>query len=157
MNQELIEQIKKLRAIEPDLAFKANSRNLILSYKTKKPFFNFIFNRPVLAWSGVLAMAAVILAITTAVLSKPKEAFSSSFDAQKLNQEFSEMNINIQLNEIKYQQNVNQAITSALTEISQTQTKHLNSSVLEKEKNEMETSLSESKSQIDELLNQAAF
>ncbi len=155
MNQELIGQIKKLRAIEPDSAFKANSRNLILSHKTKKPLF--VFNWPVFAWSGAIAMAAVLLTVTAAFFSKPKEVFSSSFDAQKLNKEFSEMNINIQLKEIGYQQNVNQTITSALSEISQTQTKHLNASVLEKEKNEMEASSSEPGSQIEELLNQAAF
>ncbi len=154
MNQYLLEKIKNLQAVEPEAAFKLNSRNLILSHKTKKPLFAFNFNWPVWAWSGAVAMAAILITITTAILSKPKEAFSSSFDAQKLNKEFSDLNINLQLSEIKYQQKVDQAINSALTEITETQTKHLNASVLEKEESEMETQPSES--QIDELLDQVA-
>jgi hypothetical protein len=151
MNQELIDYIKKLQNIQPDPIFREKCRTAVLSYKTKKPFWRM----PVLAWSGVFAILALIFATGIAIFSKPKEAFSS-FDEHKINKEFANLNINIQLNEIKYQQKVNQTINSALTEISESQIKHLNIDVLEKEKNEIDASSTEI-NQIEELLNQVVF
>ncbi len=153
LNNQLIEQLKRLKTIEPDPIFKERGRVLILA-RTKKLAPRFRFSLPILTWSGVFAAVVIILTIATADLAKPKEALSSSFDSKKLNEEFSNLNVNIQLNEIKYQQNVNQTINSALTEISQTQAKHLNQSILQKEASDLDfSSETQSKSQqIDQLL-----
>jgi len=85
-----------------------------------------------------------------------KQVSSASLDSQKLNQEFNNLSINIQLDEISYRQDVNQTIASALSEISGTNAKHLNSSILEKEISGLKINQNQN-GEIDEMLESVMF
>ncbi|MGC9603015.1 MAG: hypothetical protein ABSF47_00920 [Minisyncoccia bacterium] len=69
-----------------------------------------------------------------------------------LNQEFANMKINIELNDIDYSQNVSQTITSAISEISNNKGNHLNQGILQSENNDMSLDVTNSSSEIDQLL-----
>lgn len=152
MNQKLIQQLNKLKSIEPDPTFAKNCRHLILAFKPAKtkPVF---FNWPALIWAGSFAL--ILLVFATNYLSPQKQNLSS-LDSNKLNQEFDNLNINIQLNEITYQQEINQGIASALTEIGETNIKHLNRSLLEEEQDKINFPDSDD-SKINEMLNRVIF
>ena len=153
MNQELIQQLNKLKAIEPDPAFAKSCRHLILTLKPMqtKPVF---FNWPALVWAGGLALIMLVFAANYLLL--PQKGNLSSLDSNKLNQEFDNLDINIQLNEITYQQKINQDIASALTEIGETNIKHLNRSLLEEEQNNIDFQ-DPSNPEINEMLNRIIF
>jgi len=150
MNQEIIQQLNKLKLIKPDPVFAARSRILIFKSASKtSPVF-----LPRLVWFA--APAVIILAVIISNFGGPKQTLTSLNNSEKLDQEFNNLAINIQIQKITYQQNINQTIASALTEISDTQTKHLNRSVLEREDNSF--SLPEDKNaEINDLLNKIIF
>ena len=147
MNHDLIQKLNNLKPIAPDAVFVKKCRDALLSVRTKK---SPVFNWPVFVWSGAFAVLALAVSISV-VLTAPKQAVSASLDPNKLNKEFNNLAINIQLQEISYRQNINQTITSALSEISDTNTKHLNKAILEKEKNDLNASQPQEQ-KIDELL-----
>ena len=153
-NKEIITQLKKLHSIEPDPAFIRSSRSLILST-------NRVPARPrIWLWAGAATVTFTLFIIVAAASYQtffpPKLTVSSSFNSESLEQEFQNLTINIQLEEIKYQQKVNQAIVSALNEIQNTHPSHLNNSLLESE--EADIYLDESiNPRIDKLLERAIF
>ena len=152
MKQELIKELIKLRSIEPNRAFVKKCRLLILEKTAQKPV---IVLWPRIVWIG--ALAGLLLIITLPNLISRKQLNTASLNnVEKLSREFNEMAINIQLKEISYQQNINQAIASALTEISDTQIKHLNQSILEKEDNGFDVSNNQNQ-EINDLLNKVIF
>jgi len=69
-----------------------------------------------------------------------------------LNQEFTSMKINIELEDIDYSQNVNQTIASAISEISNNKGNHLNQGILQSENNDLNLDVTSSSSEIDQLL-----
>ncbi len=153
-NKGIITQLKKLRFIEPDPAFVRSSRSLILST-------NRVLARPrIWLWASAATVTFTLFIIVAAAsyhtFFSPKLTLSSSFNSESLEQEFSNLTINIQLEEIKYQQKMNQAIVSALNEIQNTHPSHLNNSLLKSE--EADIYLDESiNPRIDELLEKAIF
>lgn len=153
MNQDLIQKLNNLKFIEPDAVFVKKCRSEILALKPRKPF---AFAWPVLIWSGGFAvlLIAAILSFTT---TTQKQLPTTSLNSHKLNQEFDNLTINIQLQEIRYQQNINQTIASALNEIGDTNTKHLNSSILEKEKSDLLNVNQSQNPEIDQLLESVIF
>jgi hypothetical protein len=77
--------------------------------------------------------------------------------AEALSNEFNNLSVNIELRQITYNQNVNQTISSALTEITNNKLNHLNPAVLQSESSSVDpTAAPASNPQIDALLNQAA-
>lgn len=152
MENEILRQLHNLRSITPDPAFSARSRSLILE-KTKPPFFAW----PVLAYAGVFAVILVVsFSIITLFQARTPSLSLSSLNTTNLDQELKNLGINFQLEELSYQQAVNQTIASALGEISDNQIGHLNPSLLEAEKEnaELETF---SNPQIEKLLNEVLF
>ncbi|MCP6720065.1 MAG: hypothetical protein KJI72_01920 [Patescibacteria group bacterium] len=151
-NKEIITQLKRLRYIEPDSAFARGSRSIVLSVNHGRT------RSQIWLWTSATAVTFLFLAavISYNALFSSKPVLSSSFNPESLEQEFSNLTINIQLEEIKYQQSVNQAIASALNEIQNTYPRHLNNSLLESE--EAGINLDESiNPYIDELLEKAIF
>ncbi len=146
--QKLLQQLHNLKTIEPSPAFREKSRGLILKIPPKT---NYIEWRT-LSWAGITAMVLLILVIGSN-LSKP---VISSLDENRLNKELNNLNINIQLQEISYQQKINQTIASALNEISDNDVRHLNKSLLETEQNNINANDSFNP-EIDKLLNQIIF
>jgi len=150
MNQDLIKKLNNFKQIEPDAAFLEKCRGRILALSSK-PEKRFVLSWPVFALSGTFVAIVLIGVLSLAFIFPEQRVSSASFDSQKLNQEFDNLSINIQLKEVKYHQDVNQTIASALSEISGTKTKHLNSSILEKEKNDLEINQNQN-GEIDEML-----
>jgi hypothetical protein len=116
--------------IKPDFGFQARSRAIILSTAKKHHRYQ-IFSLPSWAWIGTFAALFLVMTFATTFFSP--QGVSLSLNPEKINREFEDLKINIELQEISYRQDVDQAIASALTEISDNRTQHLNSSILESE------------------------
>ena len=152
MSTELnhIQQLRRLRAIQPDSEFVRNSRASGLAVRPRTTYEK---GGPVLLWFGATAVAIIMIGfITTFSIFSVKPVLSASLDAQNITNEFDGLNINIELREVKYQQSANQTIASAISEISDTSTKHLNNSVLEEENKQANTDDSSLNGDIDKLL-----
>lgn len=141
--KELQTQLKKFRAIGPTEAFKNKTLSLILQNNRRTPVFNW-------RWIWAPALATIILTITIGgrILSaKP----ALSFSAEGLRSEFNGLDINIELKEISYRQEINQEIASAITEIGDSRTRHLSPSLLESEAGSLNLNI-EGNSEIEGLL-----
>ena len=153
LHKELITQLKKFRTIEPDLVYTKTSRSVIVT--TQKPAFalpQFFWKHA--ATSAFVIIIAFVLSLYALTLSRP--SISASLDPKSLENEFQNMTINIQLEEISYQQEANQAIASALDEIQNTSVRHLNNSLIRSEEENIK--LDEATNPyIDELLNSVIF
>lgn len=151
MHEEHIHQLKQLRSIAPDPAFLARSKNSILNSRKAAGFKLSDFKMPVWAFAGLAAVAVFALGISLSLSFLSPKPVLSALDPSKLNKEFDNLGINIQLREIKYEQAIDQTITSAISEIGSSGTRHLNSSLLEQEQKNIEDNF-ENHSEIDELL-----
>ncbi|MEK7630034.1 MAG: hypothetical protein AAB432_01455 [Patescibacteria group bacterium] len=148
MNQDHIQKLKKLKLIEPDPVFLKKSRVLILSAKSVNTS---AFRWPVLVWTMSSVFAVLIIGFIVSISILPaKPVLSAALDTQSLNNEFTNLNISIQLQEINYDQSVGQTINSAIGEIKNNAVKHLNDAVLKNESAGL--NLEESSSQINQLL-----
>jgi len=148
MNETIIKQLKKLKAIEPDANFASMSRRSILAMKTESrmPFWKVNF-RMVAGLSGAVAA----LAAWVFLFSGPS-ASTAFASPELLNQEFTNMNINVEVQQIDYRQNVNKTITSAISEISSNKLSHLNQEVLNSEVGSFSSDATGTDPQIDQLL-----
>ncbi|KKT90821.1 MAG: hypothetical protein UW92_C0025G0003 [Candidatus Jorgensenbacteria bacterium GW2011_GWA2_45_13] len=147
-------QLKKLQAIRPDEGFVLRTRQAILLEKPRMSW-GYILKTHEIASAGVFVFAAATLFLLassgTTTFTGGKPVLSSLQNTNGLQQELSDMNISIQLNEISFQTDADKAITAAITEIADTKTSHLNPEMLKFEQN---TTVPESGSnpKIDELL-----
>ncbi len=131
----IIQQLKRLSSIEPDPVFTARLRSTIvdvprLHVEKSRPFLR--WRALALAGSGIFVALAVII---TTQLSEPVTVRASSLDTTVLTKEFDELTLNIRLKEIGYQAEVNNIISEAVGEIVNTQTNHLNPSLIDAEQN----------------------
>ncbi|MEK7464240.1 MAG: hypothetical protein AAB617_00475 [Patescibacteria group bacterium] len=147
MEDTLIKQIRGLSKIGPDPSFARKSRSLVLGFEHPKRAYMPVWS---FALSGIALFCLVVLASYYMVF-KTSPVYAS-LNSENINQEFNDLGINIQLQEISYQQNNNQAISSALREIKDSKIKHLNSSLLESEDKEMNVG-DATNADIDDLLN----
>jgi hypothetical protein len=132
MHNDIIEQLKTLKTIAPDEGFAQRSRTFILSAvpdQTTRRQVRFI---PWLQFAGALAFAALLLLISP-LLPSAQPVLSSSLDPARLANEFNGLSVNLQLQEVHYQQGTNQTVTSAMNEIVDTKTRHLNPDTLNAE------------------------
>ena len=149
--KDLINKLYQLRTVKPDASFATRSRSLI-----------FAMEKPVYRWSlfwslaGAVALIMLIFAVSFSNFGGSVPTVSASLNPDKLSQEFNNLSINIELREITYHQAVNQTIASALTEITDNRTKHLNSDFLKSEEQSLNPD-SIMNPAIDELLNQVIF
>lgn len=151
MNPNILEQLKTLKKIVPDAEFAARSRRAILVVSPERRTRLVFVSWSRMAW-GAAALAAVFV-FAFFFPGAPKTVPIASADA--LSSEFNNLSINIELKQISYNQNANQTISSALTEISGTSTNHLNPSVLKAESDPFDPNAPVSNPEIDKLLNQA--
>lgn len=126
--RSIIKEIKLLKEVKPDPAFVERARNLVL---TAKPHL-----RLVPSWAtGVALVAVILILIGSGILfSSGNPSISSSLKKDSLVEEFNKMDINLQIDEITYSQDIHKTIASALTEISDSKANHMNPSILEAEK-----------------------
>lgn len=132
MSQQIHKQLERLRQISPDPRFAARARLSVLSQKQNisyiETFVSFV-KKPMVVGSFAFALALFVL---ISVLS-PTVSVSSLKDTNTLNQEISDLSINIHLKEISYQQNADSMIMAAITEIKDTKVSHLNQKTLNSE------------------------
>lgn len=148
MNEQIIEQLKKFRSVEPDARFMAGSRRTILALRKEEPAFSWLSFR----FAG--AMAGIVAAVAAAVfMFSGPSATTALASPEALNQEFANLNINVELKEIDYRENVNQTVSSALSEITDSKISHLNQSVLESESDDLNLETTSTNPQVDDLLN----
>lgn len=152
--QEIINQLNELKAIEPEKGFVQRTRGLILAVPAIKPAR--IWGWP-LVWAGVAAVLLLALTLTFANPLTAKPKLSVFFNQQDLKQEFNNLSVKIQLQEIAYRQNLDSAIGLALNEISDRQPDHLNPALLQKEQAGLETDGANKQKEINDLLNQVIF
>lgn len=149
----LNQQLKRLKAIVPDRGVMARSRAAILTERQKMPLgilVSSFFSRPVAIGAGVFAAIVAAIALTHPFTQAP--VVSSLENTQALTQELNDLTINIQLQDISYQNEANQTVAAAITEIADTKTNHLNTGVLKSEQKSAEPS-GNTNPEIDNLLN----
>lgn len=152
MNDQIIRQLKRLSAIMPDRNFAAVSRRTILALKINEP----VFAWPNLRFVSALVSFVAVVAVSV-VLFSGNNASTALASPEVLNQEFNNLNINIELKEVDYRQNTNQTIASALSEISDNKVRHLNQDVLRSESGNLDLNSDGTNPQIDQLLDKVIF
>jgi hypothetical protein len=153
MNQDILEQLKSLKKIVPDAGFSARTRHIILAAPVAERAWPAFFGWAKLAFGGLAVVAVLFIAVILPGLPKTVPIAS----AEALSNEFNNLSVNIELQQITYNQNVNQTISSALTEITNNKLNHLNPAVLQSESSSVDpTAVPASNPRIDALLNQAA-
>lgn len=137
MNQkEIISRLERLRSIDPNQAFFSRSKKTVLALEPGgRRAFGFGLFSPMF-FGGVffvlIAVAVGFLVFFSPVAGKPAYA---SLNSENLNKELDSLTISIQLQEIQYHQSIEKTISSALHEVGNSETRHLNKDVLELEGN----------------------
>lgn len=148
-------QLKQLKAITPDRDFAARAKLQILGGERQTVVAalpRFSVSRSSWAWLGAGLSTALIAVVMMIPLAFPEQTYAS-LNVENIANEYGNLPINIQLKEISYEQNVNQTIATALTEVSDTKIKHLNTEILKTE--QAETLLPESSTtDVDAMLQQ---
>jgi hypothetical protein len=143
-----IENLKILKQVKPDNAFVKGTKNLILATKPHTKHL------PIWATSLALMSAFILLITSGIIISNQNPTISSSLNESFLTEEFNDMDLNLQIEEITYSQDIHDTIASALNEISNSKTNHMNSSIIESENdyiNQLENV--ENEEEINNLLN----
>lgn len=152
MQNDIFEQLKDLRSVAPDADFAARTKRIILAEPRGRAVWPTLVGWPKVVFGGLATAAVLLLAVILPGMPKTVPIAS----AEALNNEFNGLSINIELQQISYNQNVNQTIASALSEITTNKLNHLNPAVIQAEGNSLDPNLPASDPQIDALLNQAA-
>lgn len=159
MEDNLILQLKKLRAVEPNTAWSANARRVVLASRmttTAMPTFarTRIFSRTFWIIAPTFAAIAILLVIApTFMNNSDSTALSqSALNPTNIEEELAGLSINIQINEIRYQETAQKTVASAISEITDTEMPHLSPSLLENELPPLELTSPRDES-IDSLLN----
>ncbi|MCX6788298.1 MAG: hypothetical protein NTZ36_00230 [Candidatus Jorgensenbacteria bacterium] len=152
------EQLKQLRTIEPDRDFAIRAKYAIIGNRDiRESSFSlprFSFSRNAWALSGAGLTAILLLIIVAVPLAFPKPTLSASLSPETLIGEYGNLPINIQLKEITYEQTVSQTISSAISEVSDTKTSHLNSDLINSEAQKNASIDDTGAKNVDTLLNQ---
>ncbi len=120
MENKIIKNLKQLKKIEPDSEFVRQTRYLILGRNGSQSLsFGSAFN---LKWYFLAPALLVFLVAVFSVKVLPAiqtREISERFTPNQLNSELQALNIDIQVKEISYRQNINQTIASVLDELVQ--------------------------------------
>ena len=157
MNQkEITNQLEKLRSINPDQIFFSRSKRVVLAIEPNRRIgFGLGLFSPIFlggAFVVLIAVAAGSIVFFSSVAERPAYA---SLNSEKINKELDSLTINIRLQEIQYNQSIKKTISSALREIGNDETRHLNKDVLELEKDALDIPPSSAPSEtVDDLLDE---
>ncbi len=152
--KNIIESLKKLSQIQPDAEYSRFSKLAILNAPAL-PINN--ERSRIINWQVAFSLAGLLLVLITGNLMHNFKPTAPNLNAQALETELSNLNIDIQLAKIGYSQKVDETVSLALSEIGQKQTNHLNPIILESEKtilNAEPSSDNQNKKEIDSLLDQ---
>ncbi|MFH1193289.1 MAG: hypothetical protein V1656_03175 [Candidatus Jorgensenbacteria bacterium] len=148
MHNDIVSQLKILKTIAPEEGFGRRSRALILSHPAERPRLT-----PWFQLAGALAFAALILVLSP-LFPSAQPVLSSSLDPARLTDEFNSFPVNIQLDEIRYQQGANLTVTSAMNEVTDTRTQHMNATTLNAEVPALPADEDQASNQINQLLDE---
>lgn len=118
---DLIKKIKILKGIEPDQYFSNNLRRLFLiSSKKQSPDLprSFVFNNLKAIFALSLAVIVVFIILIGINFRSIYTPYVASLDKNGINDELSQSDINIYLNEVSYWQENEKQLTSAFGQIS---------------------------------------
>lgn len=134
MNPEIAKKLHMLRAISPDRGAMERGKREILAIPNGG-FSVRVFWREQPAWRRTLAyaFAVALLLIIPALSVNRGPSLSSLKDADKLSAEAASLPISIELREVRYQENRNELIGEAITEIEDTNVRHLKTNIIESE------------------------
>lgn len=146
LSENLTEILKKFRQIQPDAEYSRISKLTILGVPVspRKPAFN---------WQLAFTVASLLLVLISGNLIHNMKPTAPNLNAQALETEFKNLDIDIQLAKIDYSQKINETVSLALKEIHEKQTSHLNPIILESEQDKLNAEPSSDK-EIENLLDQ---
>ncbi len=153
MNSHIIKKLFMLRAIAPDREATERIKRLILEEGQGFSVRVLWTRQPV--WVRGLAYAAIILILVMIPVFSVNRApsLSSLKDSEKLAAEAAGLPISIELQEINYQLDRNEVIGAAITEIRDTDVRHLKNDIIESEIKDLSPS-PDSREEINKLLEQ---
>lgn len=133
MHNDIIKKLNMLRAIAPDRGAAERFKREILA--ERRGFSMRVYWSELPAWRRGLAyaLAALLLIMIPALSVNRGPSLSSLKDADKLSAEASSLPISIELREVSYQENRSDLIGEAITEIEDTDVRHLKTSIIESE------------------------
>ncbi len=153
MNESLIKKLQTLKMIRPDAAFTDRVRRIVLEEtpRARTPLFR-------VHWvhQGIFSLAGAAVAVVMGFLIlQPFGATvtATSLENTQLSNEWSALSINIQLKEVSYNNNAERLVASAINEIRDTDTQHLNTSLIQEERDTLDVIEVKNKN-IDTMLNQ---
>lgn len=147
LTENLAETLKKFRQIQPDMEYSRLSKAIILAIPVaprKRPLFN---------WRLAFTVAGLLLVLISGNLMRNLKPTAPNLNAQALETEFKNLNIDIQLAKIGYSQKANETVSLALKEITSKQTSPLNPIILESEQTQLNNETIDNED-IDNLLDQ---
>lgn len=140
MEDNLVLQLKKLRAVGPDTAWSANVRRVVLASRMTTTAIPAlvrprIFSRTFWFVAPAVAAFALILVLIPPLFSDSGSVAmsQSSLNPENIQEELNGLSINIQIKEIRYQETAQKTVASAISEITDTEMPHLSPSLLENE------------------------
>lgn len=151
--EKIIKKIELLKFIRPEAGFAARTRAEILS--TPRPFsLSFLFRTsPVWAKASMAGVAALLVILVPVFFSGTNPSLSSLENADELSAEAAGLPISIELQKVDYQNENSEVITAAISEIRDTNVRHLKAGVIESEIETIPETQTENKSEeIDRLL-----
>ncbi|MFA5084633.1 MAG: hypothetical protein WC475_04650, partial [Candidatus Paceibacterota bacterium] len=113
------EFLKKLKQIQPDAEYSRISKLAILNAPI-------LARRPVFNWQLAFTMTGLLLILVSGSLIHNLKPAAPHLNAQALENEFNDLDIDIQLAKIDYAQKADETVSLALKEITSKQTSHLN-------------------------------
>lgn len=145
--EKIIEKLKKFREIQPDAEYSQHSKLIILATPVS------LKKRPIFNWQLALTMAGLLLVLISGGLFRYLKPSVPNLNTQALQAELQNLDIDIQLAKIEYYQKVDETVSLALKEITENNIGHLNSIILESEKNQLKENPSNNE-EIENLLDQ---
>lgn len=147
LTDNITEILKRLRQIQPEAEYGRLSKLAILGVPVL-PQKRLSFN-----WQLAFTVAGLLLVLISGSLIHNLKPGAPNLNAQALETELQNLNINIQLAKIEYSQKIDETVSLALKEISENQTSHFNPLILESEQDKLNAEPSNNK-EIEELLDQ---
>jgi hypothetical protein len=152
-----MESLKKklaiLRYITPDRAFMARSKEIILSEKqafSLQFFFKSIGTPRLVTLGACVALLLIVAFPNFGIHNSP--SLTSLKDADTLSKEAEMLPISIELQEVSYRNGKNEIITAAITEIRDTNVRHLKEEIIESETPTQESPSADRNQEINKLL-----
>lgn len=151
MHDDIIKKLNMLRMITPSKETMERVKHRILAEPRELSFRVMWSTRPVWARGLAYAFALIAIIVIPALSITRTPSLSSLKDSDKLYAEAASLPISIELEEVRYQSDRSEIIGMGLTEIQDSNVRHLKSGIIESEIEDI-TPISNSEDEIQRLL-----